>query len=460
MESVCAGNRTEGSNPSLSAKNKGLVINPLFYLKALGLGKVATKWELSEMKPYGKPHLVDHNGDLSKQWYIYFRYWDENKQKLVKAKRSVLPDGSSPNRIKNKKERYKLMGMLCDTIELLLQRGWVPTQRIAVKNLVSDKKEEALSRKLNIVEAIDEVMRIKKAYLSPFGYRSFKSKILDFRKYLVRKNLESVAPEKINRRQITEYLRLVKESKGKNDNPATARNRNNYLTELNALFEKMIEEEMTGTNPCKGIGRLKETVNRHVAYSDKELKLIGEWMEVQEPYLKLFSLFIGYAFLRPSEILRLKVKDIREDKIFLSGGQAKTGYSEVIPIIDLLKPAVEVLLQGAPNKDHYLFSTLHRPGPQPIGGTQYFSKRFGRCKEELNDLHQLGFSENHTLYALRHTFIRNIYEHFLQTMTQTEAEFKTMMITTHKTIDALRKYIRDYRIHLPGDWSGAYSLDF
>jgi integrase len=272
--------------------------------------------------------------------------------------------------------------------------------------------------------------------------------------------MDQTAIESIQRRDITEYLRYVKENKGKNGAPATARNRNNYLTELNALFEKMIEEEMTTKNPCRGIVKLKETVNRHVAYSEKELKLIGQWMDTNEPYLKCFTLFIGYAFLRPSEILGLKVGDIKDDHIYLRGTKAKTRSLEVVPIISLLKPAVDKLVATAINQNHYLFSPSKKPGPKPVGGTQYFSKRFGRCKAELSRQFGLNFNQNHTLYAMRHTFIRNIYQHYLRSMTQHEAEFKTMLITRHRTVDALRKYIRDFRIHLPGDWSAAYSLEF
>ncbi len=45
-------------------------------------------------------------------------------------------------------------------------------------------------------------------------------------------------------------------------------------------------------------------------------------------------------------------------------------------------------------------------------------------------------------------------------MTKEQAEFATMPITRHKTLEALRAYIRDYSIELPDDWSDSYSIQY
>ncbi len=79
------GHTSGGSNPSLSASSKGLFFNPLLVYTRFGFGEVGTKWELGDMKPYRPPTLVDHDGDLSKQWYVYFRYWDDETKSLIKG---------------------------------------------------------------------------------------------------------------------------------------------------------------------------------------------------------------------------------------------------------------------------------------------------------------------------------------------------------------------------------------
>ena len=459
MESVCAGDRTGGSNPSLSASSKGLYFNPLLVYSRFAFAQVGTKWELDDMKPYRKPTVVDHNGDLSRQWYVYFRYWDDEKQDFVKARRSKFPDGTTPNRIQDYRERTKQMGLLRDAIEYLLQRGWTPKAAVAPSRLevVRDEPEQ---KGWTITAAIDEIVRIKSEYLSPFGLRGFRSKAHIFKDYLQQKGLADLAANQIKRSHITEFLREVKQTKGKNGGEASPRTRNNYMNELHGLFEKMIEEDMIVKNPCKGIAALRESVTRHISYSQEQMKLMGEWMEEHDPYLKMFSSFIGYAFLRPVEIMRLQVKDIRGHEIYLKASDAKTDTSEVIPIIDRLKPIVDQLVSEASGPEDYLFTTRQKPGRKQVYSTWYFSKRFQKCKDYMNATHGSNFTEDNTLYALRHTFIRDIYLHFKQTMSKEQAEFATMKITRHKTLEALRAYIRDYSIDLPEDWSDAYSIQY
>ena len=453
------GHTSGGSNPSLSANNKGLIINPLFYFQAMGLEKMGTKWGRNEMKPYRKPTIVDHDGDLSKQWYVYFKWWDEEKQCLVKAKRSRFQDGQSINRIHNKRERLYQLGLLRDTIDYLLSMGWTPNGKVPDQKVVPADMPEQI-QKWAVAEALDEVKKIKEQTLSDFGFRSFKAKLHDFKKFLVANGKGGVAPDQLSRRDITEYLRHVKTNKGANGNEASARTRNNYLTELHAIFEKMIEEEMATKNPCKGIQKLRENVTRHQAFTREQVKLMGEWMEEHEPYLKKFSAFIGYAFLRPSEILRLKVKDIREDGIYLRAENAKTAQSVIIPVIDRLKPIIREILAEAKNPEDHLFTAEQKPGPKQVGGTQYFSKRFDLCRQYMNEEHGANFTHEHTLYAMRHTFIKDLYLHFKENMTRDQAEFRTMQITRHRTVSALRAYIRDYSMDKLEDWGKAYSIEY
>ncbi len=453
------GHTSGGSNPSLSANSKGLFFNPLLVFTRFGFGEVGTKWELDQMKPYRKPSIVDHDGDLSKQWYVYFRYWDDETNSLAKARRSKFPDGTSPNRIKDRKERTKQIGLLRDAIEYLLQRGWTPKNPIADSD-IAPKTSQPEKKVLTIDLAVKEVLRIKSEYLSKFGLRGFQSKANAFRDYLEENGMANWPVDKIQRKHITEFLRHVKKTKGKSGEEASPRTRNNYLNELHGIFEKMKEEDMLLRNPCKGISSLRESVTRHISFSTEQMALIGEWMDENDPYLKMFSSFIGYAFLRPIEIMRLKVKNIKGNEIYFNAEDAKTATSEVIPIIDRLRPIVQQLISEASSPEDYLFTTSQKPGPKQVYSTWYFSKRFQKCKEYMNSEHNCGFTDDNTLYAMRHTFIRDIYLHFRKTMTKEQAEFATMPITRHKTLEALRAYIRDYSIELPDDWSDSYSIKY
>jgi integrase len=442
-----------------------LIINPFLCFYTLGAQELGTKWG-REMKPYRKPTIVDHDGDMTQQWYVYFKWWDEKNQKFVKAKRSKLPNGQAINRIDSPRERVKQIALLRDALELLLSKGWTPEAALRKEELSNKKPEtpaattEPTETQWTINEAIDEIIRIKTEYLSKFGLRGFKSKCNALKKYLADNNMDKWQPEQIKRKHMTEFLRHVKKTKGKDGAEASARTRNNYLIEIRGLFEKMIEEDILIKNPCKGITSLRESVTRHLSYSKEQMALMSEWMGENEPYLKMFSSFIGYAFLRPVEILRLQAKDIRGNEIYLKASDAKTDKSEVIPIIDKLKPIVEKLIRQAKSPDDYLFTTNQMPGRKQVYSTWFFSKRFKRCKDFMNAEHDSNFTDDNTLYAMRHTFIKDIYLHFKQTMSKEQAEFATMKITRHKSLSALRAYIRDYSIDIPEDWSAAYSIEY
>lgn len=158
--------------------------------------------------------------------------------------------------------------------------------------------------------------------------------------------------------------------------------------------------------------------------------------------------------------MRLKVKDIREDGIYLRAENAKTAQSVIIPVIDRLKPIIREILAEAKNPEDYLFTAEQKPGPTQVGGTQYFSKRFDRCRQYMNEVHGSNFTHEHTLYAIRHTFIKDLYLHFKENMTRDQAEFRTMQITRHRTVTALRAYIRDYSLDKLEDWGEAFSIEY
>ena len=139
---------------------------------------------------------------------------------------------------------------------------------------------------------------------------------------------------------------------------------------------------------------------------------------------------------------------------------AKTAKSVIIPIIDRLRPIIDEMLSQSENSEDYLFTANQKPGSKQVGGTQYFSKRFDKCREFMNEKYNCNFTHDHSLYAMRHTFIKDLYLHFKETMTRDQAEYRTMQITRHETVSALRSYIRDYSIDVLEDWGAAYSIDY
>jgi integrase len=424
-------------------------INSLELVQTVDFLKVCQK--SAKLKPYKEPILRDQGGNLEKSWFVEFYYWSDKDQKLKRKRLTAIPGIPSPNYAKNKKDRYSEFKVIVDAIEYLLRYGWTPENKLPISAVT---KADIPSTTLAL-EAIKRAAELKKNEVKLKTEKDYARTAAKFIKFLQSSGLHNKNIEAIKRTHILEWLRgLIKAG-------SSPKTRNNYLAYLSGLFEKLIEEEIAKTNPCRGIKSLKMTVDLHRAYSIEELQIISKFLEEKDPLLKLYIQFIGYTFLRPAEILSIKASQVnlKERTIILEAAKAKRGKTEIVLIIDRLEPIISELLKEAKPSD-YLFGRKGSPNSKPIHGTDFFSKRWTSYKRQINKDHGLNLGPNHTLYAMRHTFIQDIYRTLRKTCTVQEAEFKIQPITRHKTIDALRKYIRDFNFELASDWSDSYSLDF
>tara|TARA_R110002050_G_scaffold265465_2_gene406593 strand:- start:26834 stop:28114 length:1281 start_codon:yes stop_codon:yes gene_type:complete len=424
-------------------------INGLDLIEAVDFLKVCQK--SANIKPYRKPILKDHNGNLEKSWFVEFYYWSDSDQKLKRKRLTTVPGIQSPNYAKSKKERYSEFKVIIDAIDYLLRHGWTPENRIPENNITKVADPEYYLA----AEAIKRAADLKKNEVKAKTEKDYQRTASKFIEFLHLKGLHEKPIDKVKRAHVLDWLRSVISDGAK---PKT---RNNYHSYLSGLFEKLIEEEITNVNPCHGIKQLKTTVEKHQAYTMEELKIISEFLAKHDPTLKTYIQFIGFTFLRPSEILSIKARQVnlKQRTILLKANKAKRGKTEIVFVIDRLLPALNEILEKAQPND-FLFSKNNGPGPQEMKHTDLFSRRWNKYRDIINDQYKLSLGPNHTLYAMRHTFIQDIYRTLRKTCTVQEAEFKIQPITRHKTIDALRKYIRDFNFELAADWSDNYSLDF
>lgn len=431
-----------GSSLSARTNSNQLIYSTLELLQRCKFFKVGTNWG----NPYQKPVVKDHNGDLQKQWYVYYRYWDDKKGKLQKARKSEIPGVISPNRVHNVKERYRQMALLRDAIELLLSRGWTPLQAIDLSDISETGNVPIHYAHHSILIAVELKSKEPITDKTKGTYRKVGQ---SFATYIIDSNKKHLKIEDVERSDILDYLRKLDKK---------PRTRNNYLNDLKTLFEKLREEQITNYNPCQKIKPLATKVERHKQYTHEQITQIAAIAEKYDPMLKDFIMFVGYTYFRPSEIIHLQVKNVHKGAITAYADHTKRGTTEVAIIIDRLQPLVQRLLSQASSPDDYLFTTKGQPGAHRIHRADYLSRRFKKLKTHYNQHHHPPLNHNHTLYGMRHTFIADLYQAFRQKMTKEQAEYALMPITRHRSLSALRKYIRDYSLELPADYSHFYSL--
>ncbi|WP_369753292.1 tyrosine-type recombinase/integrase [Flavobacterium sp. WC2409] len=435
------------------------------------------------MKPnYSGPYIYTGNVDiqlwstlskltkeeaLSKEWYVYFSFRNPQTGKLVRQ--TNIKTGV--NSLKTKKERYAKLETIKDNLLFLLKKGFNPyvdnsileektLQKLdteingttANPVITAEKKPEkipvakvpkikvVIDNEKSIKEAFQFGLKIKQNVLGATSYSGFQGRINRFLTWLDENGSSSDKISTLEKKTFITYLNSVLEN-------TSASNRNNTRTDLSALVQTIVDNELMHDNYVKSINVLKSAPERNKTYSVTQEKDILEYIEQNDAILLLYIQFITYNFLRPVEVNRLKIGDLDlEGKKLFVRAKNKAVKVKIIPqkIIDLLPD----LSSMDPN--HYLFT------PTAIGAEweaeennrrDNFSKKFKLVKDHFK------LNKDYGLYSFRHTAITNLYREIRKIKTPHEAKSILMGITGHQTIEALEKYLRYIDAELPDDYS-------
>ena len=164
----------------------------------------------------------------------------------------------------------------------------------------------------------------------------------------------------------------------------------------------MMERDLVEKNPFKKIANQAESAGRHVAFPDELRKKIEDHLILTNYRLYLFSQFIYYCYLRPIEILRLKIENIDDTRILIYGSQSKNKKQESVVIPDAFLPLVQSMKLRDYPKDHFIFGRGMMPSSIPLGRNRV-SEQFKKIKEDLK------FGPDYTLYGFKHSGNVNAY---------------------------------------------------
>ena len=294
---------------------------------------------------------------------------------------------------------------------------------------------------MTLQDAFDFGLKQKEKIVNATTKRSYDSRVKLFLEWMGKNHPNLKTVDSLNKQLVSGFLNDILER-------TSARNRNNYRTDLSSIMQVMEDNDIIETNYIKKIPVLKSTPERNKTYTTQTQEAIFEYLEKNDPLLLLYIKFISYNFLRPIEVCRLTIGDInikaRTIQFKAKNSPLKT---KIIP---------EILWGELPdlsklNKEWVLFT------PQQIGGVweteinnkrNYFSKRF---KKVIKD--HFGLTEDYGLYSFRHTFITKLYRAMVKDSSPHLAKSNLMLITGHTTMDALQKYLRDIDAELPADYS-------
>ncbi|WP_445748946.1 tyrosine-type recombinase/integrase [Polaribacter sp.] len=412
-------------------------------------------YDLSIKRNFSNPKIYSANGDLKKRWYIYFSFRDVNSGKLKR----VTPFYGNANKYKTKEERLSVLVTYRKVLLKLLKQGFNPyvdnselylqmyskesrkeTQFLGLKesNIPITHAEKPL---MTLKEAFDFGLKQKEKLINATTKRSYDNRVKIFLEWLQEKHQELKTIDSLNKQVVFEFLNDVLYK-------TSARNRNNYRTDLSSILQVLEDNDIIVFNFIKKIPVLKSIPERNKTYTNKTQEEIFNYLEKKDPILLLYIKFISYNFLRPIEVSRLTIGDINlNEKTIQFKAKNSPLKTKIIP---------EILWDDLPDlskisKDLALFT------PNQIGGVwetevsnrrDYFSKRF---KKVVKDHFELG--NDYGLYSFRHTYITKLYRSLMKNSSPFEAKSKLMLITGHSSMIALEKYLRDIDAELPADYS-------
>jgi len=344
--------------------------------------KVVQKEPFENLKPFKKARLykpTDSNG----RWYIIFYAWDVKQNQLVRKRDySINEYKSTDEKVAFAKDRIK-------QINALLEKGYHIDE-------AKQQRQELIPRNkvLPIGEVLFKMLEIKLPVLRPRTKSSYRHAAKDFLSFLDSISKSSYSPSSISKQDIINYSdHLLTE---KRVGPKT---RNNYLTYLRSLFSEMVHREFIEQNPLSNVKDLAVTIStRNRAFDQSHINILKEEIPNVDTDLWHFVQFIYYCYIRPAEIVRLKIKHIflKQNKIFVPAEISKNKKSEYVSIPTTLRGTISKMNLEQFPETYHIFSKTGKPGTEKMRDNE-MTKRHRKILDGLD------FDKDFTLYSWKHT---------------------------------------------------------
>lgn len=405
--------------------------------------------QFSEVKLFvpkvnGKPSVLPN-----KRWYVYFYFRNPKTNKMEKFK-----DYCKINTYKTVEERKQVGKAWVDSFTLMLNQGMNPFTKVPVKRKKETKTFEEVT--YTVKTAMQYAYDNKLGSWKKSTADDYKTRLGVFTEWIEKNKLENKNINELKEIHIVAFINwLIKPlPKGRG---VGGTSQDNYKRCLSGLFGKLVKDKIISKNIVAEIDTKKDDPIKNTPFTGYEVKAIRDYLLENDKQLYHYIQFVIYTFLRPREIIRLKVSDINLREKYLkveTKSERKKIKKLVGPVLDWLE---EININNLPS-DAHLFTNL---GSYFVwtatekSKVDHFGNRFAKVKEKLK------FNGDYGIYSFRHTAAMDLFHAFMkQGMTEHESILKLMPITGHASETALRNYLRDIGGMLPKDYGQDYTLEF
>lgn len=272
-----------------------------------------------QMEKYLLPKIVDAGGDLSARWYVEYKFKHPETNQYVKFREWIS------SKLNTRTARYAKATEFKKTITIKLQTGYNPFETIQINYSIS--------------EAFTEILNLKKAVTGKRTEVAYGSASKIFLDWLEVKNWLHLKPcvfDKYKAQMFLDYLLLERK--------ISNRTHNNYLSILRTIFDSFFKRDYISVNVWKQFSKLKPKETNLSFFNAQERKQIAEILTKEHYQLYCVALLIYYCYLRPAEIVRLKITDIDfvKNQIIVKGSQSKNGRTQIV----VMHPSLVECLKG------------------------------------------------------------------------------------------------------------------
>lgn len=359
--------------------------------------------------PYTTPKLCTRKGDLAKDWFVYFYYTNGDKRQLFRYKLGL-------NYFRTHKEREREGAYIVSALLEKLKNGWSPLK-------ADESKPDA---DVTVSDLFDELLNIKKSYLTKRTYKTYFDQIGLFKKYLKRTHSDHLyiynyTPH--HARQFMDYLLKTKKYSGKSYNT--------MLSSIKTFFNDAVSRGYIEKSPFSEIKQIKQQYGKNTTYSKKEEQIVLDYTYKHERNLFYASMFVKYCFLRRSELSNLQVKHIifENKTIIIPASSAKSRIQDSVTIPLSLENYILEMRVLELDPETFIFGKKLKPSPQRLNRVDDFTD----LQRKVNRICKV--KSECTFYSWKHTGAVELYQ-------LTKDPYVVMRQCRHTDIKITMTYLR------------------
>lgn len=401
----------------------------------------------SEVKLYypkadGKPIVVP-----KKPWYIYYYYRSPFTGLMVK-----FMDTCRINRYKTAEERMEAGKAWVKAQTYLLDQGFNPFDKHGIEPKEQPKSFGNLNH--SVRSALQHAYDNKLGSWKKATADDYRTRLGVFMEFAEINGIDALDIRELKDIHVIAFLNWLINPKGRNIGMTS---QDNYKRALSGLLGKLVKDRIISRNPAAEIDTKKSQPIKNTPFTGPEVLQFREWLLQNDLELYRFIMLVIYVFLRPREIVRLTVKDVKLGQKYLVA-DTKTNRQKtkklIAPVVAMFQ---EMNLDAFPEKAHIFTNTgnIEIWDSEEKSKVDHFGYRFRQAKNAL------GFNGDYGIYSFRHTAALDLYHAFVKEgCNDHEAVLKLMPIIGHEDPKTTRNYLRDIGGMLPKDYGAMFTLNF